>query len=147
MLLAALGTGFGHLYLRRWTRAVGWVVLAVGTTVLFVPETAVEAFATGSGAEWGTLLDLAPLMLVSAASALDAYQLAVLNNYLIHAREHTEGTTRSCPECGRPLDDDLTFCHWCSTRLTETADGVESAGDDSDSDDDGDGDGERYPLE
>jgi endogenous inhibitor of DNA gyrase (YacG/DUF329 family) len=119
----------------------------VGTTVLFVPETAVEAFATGSGAEWGTLLDLAPLMLVSAASALDAYQLAVLNNYLIHAREHTEGTTRSCPECGRPLDDDLTFCHWCSTRLTETADGVESAGDDSDSDDDGDGDGERYPLE
>jgi len=53
VLLAALGTGFGHLYLRRWTRAVGWVVLAVGTTVLFVPETAVEAFATGSGAEWG----------------------------------------------------------------------------------------------
>ena len=139
MLLAALGTGFGHLYLRRWTRAVGWVILAVGTTVLFVPETAVEAFATGSGAEWGTLLDLAPLMLVSAASALNAY--------LIHAREHTGGTTRSCPECGRPLDDDLTFCHWCSTRLTETADGAESAGDDSDSDDDGDGDGERYPLE
>jgi hypothetical protein len=103
---------------------------------------AIEAFGTGGGGfAW---IDIAPLLAVSAASALDAYRLAVINNYLVRMREHTGGTARSCPECGRPLDDDLEFCHWCSTRLVETPDGVEPAESIGDA---GDADSERYPLE
>jgi len=135
VFLAALGTGFGHLYLRRWWRAIGWVVVAVGAVVLLVPEAALEAFATG-----GQLapLDIAPLVIVSAVSALDAYQLAVLNNYLVRMYEHNAGTVQSCPECGRPLDDELEFCHWCSARLPETASTTETTED---------GDPKRFPLE
>jgi len=135
VFLATLGTGFRHLYLRRWWRAIGWVVVAVGAVVLLVPEAALEAFATG-----GQLapLNIAPLLIVSAVSALDAYQLAVLNNYLVRIHEHNAGTVRTCPACGRPLDDELEFCHWCSTRLAGATEGVEAI------DEDG---SKRFPLE
>jgi len=124
VFLAALGTGFGHLYLRRWTRAIGWVVVAVGAAILFVPEAALEAFATGGQFAW---LDIAPFVIVSALSALDAYQLAVVNNYVVRMHERHAGTVQSCPECGRPLDGELEFCHWCSARLPETANTEDTA--------------------
>ncbi len=135
VFLAALGTGFGHLYLRRWARAIGWVVVAVGAVVLLVPEAALEAFALGGEFAW---LDIAPLVIVSAVSALDAYQLAVVNNYVVRTHERTAGAIQSCPECGRPLDDDLEFCHWCSVRLPEVANTDETAEN---------GDPERFPFE
>ena len=95
-----------------------------------------DAFVTGG--EFAPLA-LAPLFVVSALSALDAYRLAVLNNYVVRARERHAGPTRSCPECGRPLDDDLDFCHWCSAQVVDTANADANEADG--------GDSKRFPLE
>jgi hypothetical protein len=125
VFLAALGTGFGHLYLRRWRRALGWVVLTIATMVLLVPGATLEAFGTGGNV---ALLDVAPLLVVSGLSALGAYRLAVLNNYPVRMDQRGVEVTDPCPECGRPLDDDLDFCHWCSTRLPETENADDTGG-------------------
>ena len=95
-----------------------------------------DAFVTGG--EFAPLA-LAPLFVVSALSALDAYRLAVLNNYVVRARERHAGPTRFYPECGRPLDDDLDFCHWCSAQVVDTAN--------ADADEADGGDSKRFPLE
>jgi len=138
VFLAALGTGFGHLYLRRWRRAIAWVVVATGVVVLLVPEGALEAFALGGEFAW---LDIVPLVIVSAVSAFDAYRLALVDNDVVRTHERTAGAIRSCPACGRRLDSDLEFCHWCSVRLPEAANTGEST---ESAEDDGP---RRFPLE
>ncbi|ESP87093.1 zinc ribbon domain-containing protein [Candidatus Halobonum tyrrellensis] len=124
-LLAALATGFGHLYLRRWGRALAWVVLTVATTVLFVDPAAVEAAANGTVAD---PLAFAPTLAVAAVSVVDAYLLARVNNAVARmvAARTTEPEAGSapvaCPHCGRELDPDLEFCHWCTAELDRAAD-------------------------
>lgn len=114
-LLAVFATGAGHLYLRRWLRALGWLGVAGLTSYLFVPASALEAFVTGGQVAW---LDLLPLLVVTTLSALDAYQLAVVNNYFHRVRTHDGAGPTACPSCGRPVDDDdLDFCQWCATPL------------------------------
>jgi hypothetical protein len=118
-LLSALVPAFGHLYLRRWLRAFGWVGLTMLSTV-FVPNATLDALASGHSFAW---LDAAPLLAVSLLSVLDAYRLAVVNNYLLRVRSAGAGTT-ACPDCGRPVENDLDFCQWCGTTLDEaSADG------------------------
>jgi len=92
--LGAAVAGAGHRYLRRWLRALGWLAVATLTSYLFVP-----------------------------ASALDAYQLAIVNNYLLRSRSQHDADPTVCPSCDRPVDDDLDFCHWCTAPLAETTDG------------------------
>jgi len=46
-LLGALVTGFGHLYLRRWRRAVGWLAVLFAVSYVFVEPAAIEALAAG----------------------------------------------------------------------------------------------------
>lgn len=114
-LLGAAATGLGHLYLRRWLRAIGWVAVAYLATALFVPDSALAAFGSGGRLPW---LDLLPLMAVSIASALDAYRLAVVDNYLRRLRSRdVEDAPTVCSSCGRPADEDLDFCQWCATPL------------------------------
>jgi len=110
--LAVFATGAGHVYLRRWLRALGWLGVAALTSYLFVPVSALEAFVFGGEVAW---LDLLPLLVVTTLSALDAYQLAVVNNYFHRVRTHNGAGPTACPSCGRPMDDDLEFCQWCAT--------------------------------
>lgn len=118
-VLAAVAPAFGHLYLRRWLRALGWLGLTALSTLL-VPDAALNALLAGEQFAW---LDVAPLLAVSAISVFDAYRLAVVNNYLLRMRSATgDGATAVCPDCGRPVDDDLDFCQWCATPLDRTAD-------------------------
>lgn len=118
-LLAVFATGAGHVYLRRWLRALGWLGIAGLTSYLFVPVSALEAFVTGGPVAW---LDLFPLLVVTTLSALDAYQLAVVNNYFHRVRTHDGGSPMACPSCGRSIDDDdLDFCLWCATPLAGEA--------------------------
>jgi hypothetical protein len=114
--LGAAATGLGHLYLRRWLRGVGWATLALLASYLVVPESALEALISGGQVAW---LDILPLIVVSVASALDAYRLAVVNNYLLRMRSSGEEARTACPSCGRPVDDDLDFCQWCAASLPE----------------------------
>lgn len=80
-------------------------------STLFVPASAFESLPSG-GVAW---LDLLPLVVVSVFSALDAYRLAVVDNYRRWLRSHDAATV--CPECGRPIEDGLDFCQWCATRV------------------------------
>ena len=117
-VLGAVVTGAGHIYLRRWLRALGWLLLAALTADLFVPDGALVALQSYVLTGTGTPPDfeaLAPLLMVSFLSVLDAYFMAVLAN----RQAAIEARTR-CPSCHHELDEELAFCQWCSEPLVET---------------------------
>jgi uncharacterized paraquat-inducible protein A len=114
-VLAVLATGLGHLYLRRWRRALGWIVALAGVSVLFVEPSAVDALLAGNPAD---PLAMAPIAVVGGFSVVDAYLLATAQNALARRRAATDdGELAHCPNCGKELDADLEFCHWCSTDI------------------------------
>ena len=77
VLLALMISGLGHAYLRRWARAFGWYVAITATVVLLVPDTAIEGMFAGDPPPIG---EIAPVVVVVAASVVDAYVVAVRNN-------------------------------------------------------------------
>lgn len=130
--LAMLVTGLGHLYLRRWGRAAGWVLLAIGASAFVPPEQAalfsqwVEATLSLQSTANLAPLDptaLLPLVAVGLLSIVDVYLVARNHNAQYRAQQAViaaGGTVDSvvqCPACGRDVDPDLDFCHWCTTRL------------------------------
>jgi hypothetical protein len=115
-LLGAVVTGLGHLYLRRWRRAVGWAAVGYAATVLFVPDQAVTAAATGGPVR---PLALAPIALVGALSALDAYRIALFEQRPTTGPAADESGRVDCPACGRSIDPELGFCHWCTTEFED----------------------------
>lgn len=121
-LLGTVATGLGHLYLRRWLRALGWLAIMIGASVLFVPESAAAASVT----TLGTLSDssaILPIIFISAASVFNAYLIAKRRLETKESRvTETDGPTKAdeapaCPVCGKPIDLELEFCHWCTTEL------------------------------
>lgn len=77
VLLALMISGLGHAYLRRWARAFGWYVAITATVVLLVPDMAVEGMLAGDPPPLG---EIAPVIVVVAASVVDAYVVAIRNN-------------------------------------------------------------------
>lgn len=125
-VLALVSPGLGHVYLREWFRALLWFGLVVSTTSLLVPESAlsatvpsamtvdavVDAFVAASEAvRFRTQLALFGITTLSMA---DAYWMATAGN-----RRAAADAGTVCPSCGKELDDDLSFCHWCTTELPE----------------------------
>lgn len=100
--LTVLVIGLGHVYLRRWARAFGWFGLLVLSTLLFGPESAGQA----------SLWSVAPIVLVSVLSVIDAYMMAYHRNLQSRVTE-----AERCPSCYRELDAELSFCEWCGTEL------------------------------
>lgn len=117
-LLAALATGLGHLYLRRWSRGIGWLVASFGASILFVDPAAVDAFLTGN---WtlGTLLAVAPLFIVIGLSVVDAYRIAQRQNAAASSSDGSTESAVACPHCGHDLDPELEFCHWCTNSVED----------------------------
>ncbi|MFB6310713.1 MAG: zinc ribbon domain-containing protein [Salinirussus sp.] len=119
-LLAAIYPGLGHLYLREWLRAAMWFGLIVSSVWLLFPrpaELSVDAY-LAAAADVPLEVTLA-LFLLSILSVYDAYRLAREANRAVAA---AAGEAQiSCPNCGKEVDADLDFCHWCTERL-ETAD-------------------------
>ena len=118
-LLGTVVTGLGHLYLRRWLRALGWLGLTVAASVLFVPESTISALSSGTLTDPFSIL---PIVLISAASVLDAYLIAKVRRQPDRFQANTVGSTGAdespaCPACGKPVDPDLGFCHWCTTEF------------------------------
>lgn len=124
-LLAALVTGLGHLYLRRWRRAIGWLVVSILVSVVFVDPAAGEELMTGTPTR-ETLVAVAPMLIVVGLNILDAYLLARMRHTGAavsasgHSSDADEADEIACPHCGKALDPDLEFCHWC-TRPVEDA--------------------------
>ena len=115
----AIYPGLGHVYLREWLRAVLWFGLVASTSTLLINEGALTPLSGGlspdglvafaanvPGQAW---LALSALTLLSMA---DAFYMATREN---DQTEVMEGT--KCPSCGMELDEDLVFCHWCTTEL------------------------------
>jgi len=111
-LLAVAVTGLGHVYLRRWARALGWITVGYAAVVLFVPESTLTALTSGSGIDPFTL---APVALVGLLSAVDAYRIALFSE----RQSAKTGEKIDCPACGKPVDPELGFCHWCTTDFTD----------------------------
>ena len=111
-LLALLYPGMGHVYLRRWGRALLWFTLWFLAVTLTVPSSAFEGVGTVAGfvaaVESLALSRYAEGLGVTVGSVGDAYVLASQG-------ATTDGHT--CPACGKELDEDLDFCHWCTQRV------------------------------
>ena len=117
-LAAALSvavSGLGHLYLRRWLRAVAWLGITAGATSL-VPQTAVEAAVAGDAFD---VVALSPVLFVGALCALDAYLIAQYERARARLEPTADGESTHCPNCGGELEADLGFCHWCTTEFDE----------------------------
>lgn len=119
-LLGTVATGFGHLYLRRWLRGLGWVALAFAVTMAFVPEQTMESITVGETVAEGTALY--PTMAVQLAGAFDAFLLAYRENTAVDPDIDVpvlsaDESVVTCPNCGKEVDADLDFCHWCTTEF------------------------------
>jgi hypothetical protein len=118
-LLAIIYPGLGHLYLREWVRAILWFGVIVSAIVLLLPESAipetftVEAYLTA--AESIPLRVSVAIIALSILSVFDAYYLAQRTDEPPASAGAEDMQT--CPNCGKELDADLDFCHWCTTRL------------------------------
>jgi len=112
--LGAVVPGLGHVYARARIRGLLWMTLVL--TSLWV--LGVDGFSTVSLAE--VYSDSPGLLALTAAvwlmSVVDAYVTAGRANRRVRAGPR-------CPNCGKELDSDLKFCHWCTTSLSETDEG------------------------
>lgn len=115
-LLAAIATGLGHLYLRRWRRALGWLGAFLLTNYFLVEPAALEALASGTVSD---PLAVMPILLVGGLSVADAYLLARAHNAVARVTVTPDGQLTHCPNCGKELEPDLDFCHWCTTDVPD----------------------------
>ncbi|MFB6224067.1 MAG: DUF6677 family protein [Haloarcula sp.] len=117
-VLAFIFPGLGHFYLRRWGRGLLWLGLMFMLSLLFiitgtvqpVSELTVDAI-TAAYQTRPTEVTIASVV-ITTLNVVDAYWVAVNEN---ETQEIEAGTT--CPSCGKELDQDIDFCHWCTTQL------------------------------
>ncbi len=129
VLLGTLVTGLGHAYLRRWRRALSWYALVVVVGAVFVPASALAAIQAG---QVPALEGLAPVAAVAALSVVDAYRLARTANRRVAVYPDGDvASSTDCPSCGRPVDESLSFCHWCASPLDAAPDESDAGGDES----------------
>ena len=129
LIAAILGIaviGLGHLYLKRWLRALAWVGVTVVVSALFIPESTIEAVASGTLADPLTML---PSVLIGVLSVIDVYLIAKLKRNRSAEPQTTDdaivdetAASAACPACGKDVDPDLEFCHWCTTELKSNDD-------------------------
>ncbi|SDJ34306.1 zinc-ribbon domain-containing protein [Halovenus aranensis] len=121
LALTLLVPGLGHAYLRLWLRSILWLALYVTASTFVLPDDAtpgelsVDAFVAASEA---VPLEAAAVVLgVSVVCLVDVYMMTShVNNRLRRA----SGAVTVCPNCGNEIDEDLSFCHWCTTELEES---------------------------
>ncbi|WP_144905780.1 zinc ribbon domain-containing protein [Halobellus captivus] len=126
-VLAAVVTGLGHVYLRRWKRALGWLTVLFGVSFLLVDPSVLDELASGTVDPVAS----APILLVGALSVIDAYVIARVQNSIVRIRASHGREQVHCPNCGKELDPDLTFCQWCTAELPER---VQTSSEDIDAD-------------
>ena len=122
VLLTVIIPGLGHFYLRLWGRAVLWLGLSMLTSFAFVPSGAVpESFSVSAIMEASQSLSTQGTVVLFGISLFCIVDVVLMtrhiNNYV--TRTETEGV-KHCPNCGKELDQDIDFCHWCTTELETT---------------------------
>lgn len=94
---------------------------------LVMPDAAtVDSFSVETVLDVSDSLPLEGTVLLSGVLALcvvDAYLMGRRINHLVAETERIAAgqSPNECPNCGKELDPDIEFCHWCTTEL-ETLD-------------------------
>lgn len=115
--------GAGHALIRDWGRAIVFAGLFVTATVIFLPGDAWTAVSTGSYADVPGILETEMTVLAQFTLAFLVLFAAIdagLQALGLTQRPSQETNEPSCPNCGKTLDVDLEFCHWCTARLDST---------------------------
>ncbi|EMA06849.1 hypothetical protein SAMN05443574_105279 [Haloarcula vallismortis] len=118
VVLAFIFPGLGHFYLRKWGRGLLWLGLLFVLSVVFVVTGAIDPVTQLSIEALSSSYQSRPTevtigsVVITTLNVVDAYWVAVNQN---QAQEVEAGTT--CPNCGKELDEDIDFCHWCTTQL------------------------------
>ena len=122
MALTVLIPGLGHVYLRLWIRALLWLVLYVTTTTLLLPDGATpEGLSVDALLAAGQAISVEVAVLVFGILFICLVDAYMMTNHVNRRVRQTSGNMpESCPHCGKELDSDLTFCHWCTTELDDT---------------------------
>lgn len=132
-VLAVIYPGLGHLYLRRWFRALAWFLLVFLTVQITLPPSAlpesgefsIEAVLAASQAL--PIEATFALLVLTILNIADAYYLARQRSTEAAGRSEPMETIQDavgddstgdespdhCPHCGRTTDTDLDFCQWC----------------------------------
>lgn len=117
--------GAGHALIRDWVRALLFAGLFLSATALIMPINDIAA--AGSMAERMTIVTDEPrtsqfvLSFMLLFTAVDAGFRAL---GFPPGSNGADGPT--CPNCGRELDPEIEFCHWCTTRLEYVDPNIES---------------------
>ena len=116
--LSVLFPGAGHALLRDWVRALLFAGLFTTAVALLLPVDPLAA-ATSVSEVQAILMDeprttqfVLGFMLVFAAADAGFRALGFPPGSAARAADEP-----ACPSCGRELDTDLEFCHWCTTRI------------------------------
>ncbi|GCF15033.1 zinc ribbon domain-containing protein [Haloarcula mannanilytica] len=118
VVLAFIFPGLGHFYLRKWGRGLLWLGLLLALSVLLVvtgtlqpvSELTLEAI-SASYQSRPTEVTIGSVV-ITTLNVVDAYWVAVNEN---QTQEVEAGV--KCPNCGKEIDQDIDFCHWCTTQL------------------------------
>ena len=108
--------GAGHALIRDWMRALLFASVFTLTVALILPVE--ELFGAGSLSGAMDIISSEPalsqflLSFMLLFAALDAGFRAMA---LPVGPNAADGPV--CPHCGRELDVELEFCHWCTTRI------------------------------
>ena len=116
--------GAGHALLRDWVRALLFAGLFVSALYVFLPTQQLSAAGSMTAA-----MDVATAEL----SRIDRFVLSFIIMFaavdagframgLPPTSSGDGGDGASCPHCGKELDEDLEFCHWCTEPLVPDAD-------------------------
>jgi hypothetical protein len=140
-VLAVIYPGLGHLYLRRWFRALAWFLLVFLTVQITLPQSALPEsgeFSVEAVLEASQALPIEAtfaLLVLTILNIADAYYLARQRNAgaeatrsgasgsdgpvgsVIGTEADDDEPTDRCPHCGRTTDTDLDFCQWCGDPL------------------------------
>jgi len=132
-LLSFLIPGLGQLYLREWIRSFLWFFTTMMVVNLLLPPSLQQGSpGLSADAMWGYFSSFPPEAVLGIATMT---LLATVDAYVLASRANSEPAVEemeSCPNCGKELDADLEFCHWCSTELPgrddESAPGEDAEG-------------------
>lgn len=109
--LAVLLPGLGHVYARAGARALLWATLFLASLWFLGPDGLSATVSTGT---LDPVSDSPGLLLFTVA----VWAVNIVDAYLTASRLNQRATQgRRCPDCGKELDADLEFCHWCTTSL------------------------------
>ncbi len=125
--LSVIMPGAGHVLSRDWLRAAAFAGLFLSASAFVLP---LDQLATTGATGYDEAITQATAMaedtdpmaqFVLSFIALFATIDAAFRGLRYSSETATATAGATCPECGKDVDPDLEFCHWCTMRLESDA--------------------------